>query len=73
MANYYEKRAGNQDESEGLLIAGWFDEDFLAATASATLVYVNVAGVWKSSIVYVNVAGVWKLATTYVNVAGVWK
>jgi hypothetical protein len=39
----------------------------------STIVWLKVAGVWKSTTPYIKVSGVWKTSTPYIKVSGVWK
>ena len=38
-----------------------------------TVVWIRVAGVWKTTTPYIRVGGVWKTSTPYIRVGGIWK
>lgn len=43
------------------------------AAPSGTIVWLNVAGIWKQTIEWLNVSGTWKAPTTFYNDNGTWK
>lgn len=52
---------------------GWSAFSSRYAFTTASVVSVNVGGVWEDAIPYVNVAGTWKQARPWTRDAGVWK
>jgi len=40
---------------------------------TGSIIWLNVAGVWKQTTVYIKDSGTWKVATPYIKVSGVWK
>jgi hypothetical protein len=51
-----------------IAVAGYLDY-----ANEGTIVWFNVAGVWKEVIVWYNDLGIWKQVTVWLNVASTWK
>lgn len=52
---------------------GWSSWSSRRDTTTISIVWINVAGVWKTAIPYVRDAGVWKVTRPWSRALGVWK
>lgn len=43
------------------------------APPTNTIVWIKVAGTWKTATAYINVSGTWKTSTPKIKVSGTWK
>jgi hypothetical protein len=46
---------------------------FTITTATSTIAWIKVGGIWKQTTVWIKESGVWKTATPYVKVLGQWE
>jgi hypothetical protein len=43
------------------------------APPTNSIVWIKVAGVWKTTTPYIKVSGTWKTATPFIKITGIWK
>lgn len=55
---------------------GWFDDSLIVTPSgpvAQSVLWINVAGVWKQATTWINDGGTWKVATVWFNDGGTWK